>query len=122
MTLMRADSNTHRMLAGLSAMAVAIGLAVSTAPTARADENDEAFLKALFHRDIRPTGDPAGLVYWAHWTCDQLNQGAEDDHVLAWLGQYRVIADPRVFGDSTEVFVHEATHYYCPAHQDRFGW
>ena len=54
--LMRAGSNTHRMLARSSAIAAAIGLAVSTAPAADADENDEAFLKALFHHDIRPTG------------------------------------------------------------------
>ena len=119
---MRANNNAQRALAALSAIAVAVGLAISTAPAAHADENDDAFLLALFRHGIRPTGDPAGLVYWAHWTCDQLNQGAKDENVLAWLGQYHVIADPRMFGDSTSVFVHEATHYYCPAHQDRFGW
>ena len=119
---MGASSNTQRALAALSAMAMAAGLTVTTLPAAHADENDDAFVLALKRHDIRPTGDPTGVVYWAHWTCDQLNQGAKDEHVLAWLGQYHVITDPRMLGDSTSVFVHEATHYYCPAHQDRFGW
>jgi hypothetical protein len=73
---MRAN-NTQRALAALSAIAVAIGLAISTAPAAHADEHDDAFLAALKRHDIVATGDPAALMYWAHWACDQLDRGKE---------------------------------------------
>ena len=71
---------------------MAVPVAITTAPAAHADENDDAFLLALFRHGIRPTGDPAGLVYWAHWTCDQLNQGAKDD--MFWHGWATTASSP----------------------------
>ncbi len=109
--------NTRRALRVLSALAVAIGLVVSAAPAAYADEHDDAFLKALKRQDILPLGDPTGPVTWAHWACDQLDQGADPYHVVAWLGQYNNTEDP-AFDASDAMFLREATIYYCPAHKE----
>src|ERR1700754_1659259 len=40
---MRANNNTQRALAALSAIAVAVEVVISPAPTAHADEQDDAF-------------------------------------------------------------------------------
>jgi hypothetical protein len=79
------DSNTERVLAALSAIMVAIALAISTAP---ADERDDRFLDALKRHDIVTTGVPAAQMYWAHWACDQLGQGAKKEHIVVWMSQY----------------------------------
>jgi hypothetical protein len=109
---MRANnSKTQRVLSALSAIAVAIALAISTAPAAHADEHDDAFLDALKRHGIVPTADPAGVVGWAHWACDQLAQGAQKDHIVAWLGQ---LAAPNADNDA---FLRVAALYYCPEHK-----
>ena len=114
---MRANnSKTQRVLAALSAIAVAVGLAISTAPAAHADERDDRFLDALKRHGMVPTGDPAGVVTWAHWACDQLAQGAKKDHIAVWLSQY---AAPNA---DNAVFLRVAALYYCPEHKDRAGW
>ena len=112
---MRANNITQRALAALSAIAVAIALAISTAPAAHADEHDDAFLDALKRRGIVPIGDPAGVVTWAHWACDQLAQGAKKEHIVVWLSQNAPNAD-------NAVFLREAALYYCPEHKRRAGW
>ena len=113
---MRANnSKTQRALAALSALAVAVGLAISTAPAARADEHDDRFLAALKRHGIVPIGDPAGVVTWAHWACDQLAQGAKKEHIVVWLSQNAPDAD-------NAVFLRVAALYYCPEHKNRAGW
>jgi hypothetical protein len=114
---MRANnSRTQRVLAALSAIAVAVGLAISTAPAAHADEHDDAFIHALERDGIVPTRDPAEVVGWAHWACDQLNQGANKQNVVAWLSQY----NPDVANDT---FLRKAALYYCPEHNKKLaGW
>ena len=113
---MRANnSKTQRVLAALSAIAVAVGLAISTGPAAHADEHDDAFLDALKRHGIVPIGDPAGVVTWAHWACDQLAQGAKKEHIVVWLSQSHPNAD-------NAVFLREAALYYCPEHKRRAGW
>lgn len=113
---MRANnSKTQRALAALSATAVAIGLAISTAAAVHADEHDDAFLDALKRHDILPLGDPAGVVAWAHWACDQLDQGAKKEHIVVWLSQYNPTAD-------NATFLRTAALYYCPEHKNRAGW
>ena len=79
--------NTRWALAALSAMPVAIAVAIAPVPAANADDHDDDFLLALKHNGIVATGDPAALVDWAHWTCDQLDQGAKKEYIVAWLGQ-----------------------------------
>ena len=66
-----------------ASVAVAIALVISPAPTAHADEHDDAFIRALKSDGTVPTGDPAGVVAWALWACDQLNQGANKQYVVA---------------------------------------
>ena len=117
---MRANNNTQRALAELSAIAVAIGLAISTAPAGHADEHDDAFLSALKSHDIVPLGDPAALVGWAHWTCDQLAQGAKREHINIWLRQFNF--SPGGDGSLEAMFIREAALYYCPEHKNRAGW
>ena len=117
---MRAN-NTQRALAALSAIAVAIGLAISTAPAAHADEHDTAFLLALKRHGIVPAGDPAALVTWAHWTCDQLDQGAKSEHIVAWLMQFK-FSPNSAHGNLEGMFLREAALYYCPEHKQRAGW
>jgi uncharacterized protein DUF732 len=114
--LMQANnSKTQRALAALSAIAVAIGLAISTATAAHADEHDDAFLDALKRHGIVPLGDPAGVVTWAHWACDQLDQGAKKEHIVVWLSQHSPNAD-------NATFLRTAALYYCPEHKNRAGW
>jgi len=114
--LMRANNNTQPALAALSAIAVAIALVISPAPTAHADEHDDAFIRALKSDGIVPTGDPAGVVAWAHWACDQLNQGANKEHVVAWLSQ----SNPNA---ANGTFLRKAALYYCPEHNNKLaGW
>jgi hypothetical protein len=118
---MRANnSKTQRVLAALSAIAVAIGLAISTAPAALADERDDRFLDALKRHEIVPTGDPAVLLHWAHWACDQLGQGAKKEHIVVWMGQYSPGLSPDI-GLNAE-FLRVAALYYCPEHKNRAGW
>ena len=116
---MRAN-NTQRALAARSAIAVAIGLAISRAPAAHADEHDDAFLAALKRHDIVATGDPAALLYWAHWACDQLDQGAKKDHIVVWMSQYQPGLSPSI-GLNAE-FLRVAALYYCPEHKNGAGW
>jgi hypothetical protein len=100
----------------LSAIAVAVGLAISAVPAAHADEHDDAFIHALKRDGIVPTRDPAEVVGWAHWACDQLNQGANKYDVVAWLSQY----NPYVANDT---FLRKAALYYCPEHNNKLaGW
>jgi Protein of unknown function (DUF732) len=116
---MGANNNTQRALAALSAIAVAIGLAISTAPAAHADEHDDAFLLALKRNGIVPLGEPAALVTWAHWACDQLDQGAKKEHIVVWLRQYNFSNGSL---DLEAMFLREAALYYCPEHKERAGW
>ena len=115
------DHNSRRVLAALSAIPVAIALAVSAAPAAHADEHDDAFLFALKRNGIVPAGDPAALVGWAHWTCDQLDQGAKKEHIVAWLGQYK-FSNGGNHGALEGTFIREAALYYCPQNKERAGW
>jgi hypothetical protein len=109
-------SKTQRVLAALSVIAMAVGLATWTVPTAHADEHDDAFIHALERDGIIPTRDPAEVVGWAHWACDQLNQGANKQNVVAWLSQY----NPYVANDT---FLRKAALYYCPEHNNKLaGW
>ena len=71
------------------------------------------FLDALKRHGMVPTGDPAGVVTWAHWACDQLAQGAKKDHIAVWLSQY---AAPNA---DNAVFVRVASLYYCPEHKEQ---
>ena len=116
-----AGVHTRRTLAALTAIPVAIALAVATVPTAHADEHDDAFLHALKRNGVVPTGDPAALVEWAHWTCDELDQGAKKEHIVAWLGQYH-FSTGGGFGAVEATFIREAALYYCPNNEDRGGW
>jgi hypothetical protein len=114
--LMRANNNTQRALAALSAIAASIALVISTAPTAHADEHDDAFIRALRSDGIVSRGDPAAVVAWAHWACDQLNQGANKEYVVAWLSQYNPNAP-------NGTFLRKAALYYCPEHNNKLaGW
>lgn len=113
---MQANKSTIRpALAALSAIAVAIALALSTAPTSRADEHDDAFVDALKSHGIVPMGDPGGVVVWAHWACDQLGQGSKKEHIVIWLSQHSPTAD-------NATFLREAALYYCPEYKNRAGW
>jgi hypothetical protein len=112
---MRANNSTQRVLAALSTIAVAIALAISTVPAAHADEHDDAFLDALKrHHGIVPIGDPAGVVAWAHWACDQLAQGAKKEHIVVWLSQTAPHAD-------NAEFLRLSALYYCPEYKNRAG-
>jgi Protein of unknown function (DUF732) len=111
----RANTRARSTSAALSAIAVAVALTVSMAPAAYADEHDDAFLDALKRHDILPAGDPAGVVTWAHWACDQLGQGSKREHIVSWLSQYNPGAD-------SSVFLREAALYYCPEHKTKAGW
>jgi Protein of unknown function (DUF732) len=114
-------NNTQRMLAALSAIALAIGLGISAAPAAHGDENDDAFLLALKRHGIVPADDPGALVTWAHWACDQLGQGAKKEHVVAWLMQFH-FSDSGAHGALEGMFLREAALYYCPEHKESAGW
>jgi Protein of unknown function (DUF732) len=74
---MRANDKPRRVLVALQALAVAIGLAISTAPATHADQHDDAFLLALKRNGVVAFGDPGAVLAWAHLVCDQLAQGAE---------------------------------------------
>ncbi len=113
--------NTRWALAALSAMPVAIAVAIAPVPAAHADDHDDDFLLALKHNGIVATGDPAALVDWAHWTCDQLDQGAKKEYIVAWLGQYH-FSDGGGFGALEGTFVREAALYYCPQNKQKAGW
>jgi Protein of unknown function (DUF732) len=67
-----------------------------------------------------PLGDPAALVGWAHWTCDQLAQGAKREHINIWLRQFNF--SPGGDGSLDTMFIREAALYYCPEHKNRAGW
>lgn len=84
-------------------------------PAAHADEHDDAFMGALKSHGILPLGDPAGVVTWAHWACDQLAAGSPKEHVVVWLGQNAPQAD-------NSVFLREASLYYCPELKAKAGW
>ena len=119
---MRANKcKTQRVFAVLSAIAVAIGLGISTAPAAHADEHDTAFLLALKRQGIVPAGDPAALITWAHWACDQLDQGAKTEHIVAWLKQIN-FSPNSAHGNLEGEFLREAAAYYCPEHKEMAGW
>jgi hypothetical protein len=48
--------------------------------------------------------------------CDQLNQGANKQNVVAWLSQY----NPYVANDT---FLRKAALYYCPEPNNKLaGW
>jgi len=112
---------SRRALAALAATPVAIGLAMATVPAAHADDHDDDFLLALKHNGIVATGDPGALVEWAHWTCDQLDQGAKKEHIVAWLGQYH-FSSGGDFGSLEGTFIREAALYYCPQNKQKAGW
>jgi Protein of unknown function (DUF732) len=118
---MRANnSKAQRALAALSALAVAVALAISTAPGAVGDEHDDRFLDALKRHGIVPAGDPGALLFWAHWGCDQLGQGAKKEHIATWMGQYSPGLSPDI-GLNAE-FLRVAALYYCPEHKRKAGW
>ena len=111
---MRTDSSAiRRAFAALTAGAIAVAMAA--APTASADERDDAFMGALKRHGILPLGDPAGVVAWAHWACEQLSAGSPKEHVVVWLGQQAPNAD-------NSVFLREASLYYCPDLKNKAGW
>ena len=101
------------VLTALSAMAIAV--TISGVPQAHADEHDDAFVDAMKRHGIVPIGDPAGMVTWAHWTCDQLAAGSPKEHIFVWLGQHAPQAD-------NAVFIRESALYYCPEFKNRAGW
>ena len=102
-------------MAALTGIASTIVVSVSVASAAHADEHDDAFMDALKRHSILPLGDPAGVVTWAHWSCDQLAAGSPKEHVVVWLGQNAPQAD-------NSVFLREASLYYCPELKVRAGW
>jgi hypothetical protein len=112
---MRANNKPRNALAALSALAVAIGLTISTMPTAHADDRDDRFLDALKREGIVAIGDTSGVLSWAHWACDNLAQGAKKEHIIVWLSQYNPTAD-------NAVFLREASLYYCPEYKRKAGW
>src|SRR5258708_3883767 len=62
-SVMRLENKTQRALRALSAMAMAIGLAVSTVPSAYADDDtDTKFLLSLKHTNVALNLDDADLV------------------------------------------------------------
>jgi hypothetical protein len=99
----------------MMAISCAIAVAISVASTAHADEHDDAFMDALKRHGILPLGDPAGVVTWAHWACDQLAAGSPKEHVVVWLGQNAPQAD-------NSAFLREASLYYCPELKAKAGW
>jgi hypothetical protein len=105
-------SKTRSAVATLIAIAAT---AVMSMPTAHADEHDDAFVGALKSHGILPLGDPAGMVGWAHWSCDQLAAGSPKEHIVVWLGQTAPQAD-------NSVFLREAALYYCPELKNKAGW
>ena len=54
-------------------------------------------------------------MYWAHWACDQLGQGAKKEHIVVWMSQYYPALSPDV-GLNAE-FLRVAALYYCPEHK-----
>jgi Protein of unknown function (DUF732) len=94
------NSKTRQASAALTAIAAAIVVAISAAPGAHADEHDDAFMDALMRHGILPMGDPAGVVTWAHWACDQLAAGSPKEHIVVWLGQNAPQADNCRFSNS----------------------
>jgi hypothetical protein len=109
------NDKTRWALAAATAIAVAVVVSVAAAPPAHADEHDDAFIGALKGHGIVPLGDPAGVVAWAHWSCDQLAAGSPKEHVVVWLGQNAPQAD-------NSVFLREAALYYCPELKNKAGW
>jgi hypothetical protein len=97
------------------AAALTTAALVVSMPAAHADEHDDAFMGALKSHGILPLGDPAGVVTWAHWACDQLAAGSPKEHVVVWLGQNAPQAD-------NSVFLREASLYYCPELKAKAGW
>ena len=113
---MRTDnSRTPQALTALAATAAAIAVSIAAAPVTHADEHDDAFVGALKSHGIVPLGDPAGMVTWAHWACDQLAAGSPKEHIVVWLGQNAPQAD-------NSVFLREASLYYCPELKNKAGW
>jgi len=121
---MRADTFVNRtpafMSAFISALVIAVGLAVLAAPVASADEHDDAFLAALKRDGIVPTSNPSALVSWAHWACDQLNQGAKSEHIVTWMTQYYPPLSLDFYANS--IFLRKAALYYCPENKYKAGW
>jgi uncharacterized protein DUF732 len=110
---MRIGSSTARQaFSVLMAMAVAASASVVQA---RADEHDDAFVDALKRHGIVPMGDPAGVVEWAHWACDQLAAGSPKEHIVVWLAQHSPDAD-------NSAFLRTAALYYCPDLKRKAGW
>jgi hypothetical protein len=109
------SSKARRALVALTALASATVVSVSVASPAHADEHDDAFMDALKRHGILPLGDPAGVVIWARWSCDQLAAGSPKEHVVVWLGQNAPQAD-------NSVFLREASLYYCPELKARARW
>ena len=73
---MRANkSKIQRVLTALSVIAMAVGLATWTVPTAHADEHDDAFIHALERDGIVPTRDPAEVVGWGKPAPDGVGRG-----------------------------------------------
>ena len=90
---------------------------MSRAVPAIADRHDDDFVLALKQHGIVAVGDPAGMIGWAHWACDQLAQGASAQNVVVWLDGYNPVGKGD-FAATDALFLRTATVYYCPAYRD----
>jgi uncharacterized protein DUF732 len=107
------------MARALAALAMTVALVVPAAPAAHADDHDDAFLLALKRDGIVPVLDPASMIDWAHWACDQLDKGAQKEHIVVWMAEYHPPFSPDV--ELNAVFVKKAGLYYCPGNKQKAG-
>jgi hypothetical protein len=92
----------------------------SSASAAHADDRDDSFLDAVKRHHIVPAGDPAVLMDWTHWACDQLGQGSKKGHIVVWMAQCYPGLRPDV-GLNAE-FLRVAALYHCPELKYEAGW
>ncbi|MBW0012324.1 DUF732 domain-containing protein [Mycobacterium sp.] len=111
-------TNTRTRLGRLSALvtggaaaAALLGL-LQSAPAARADNTDSAFISALHAHNITHESDRAAITA-GHLVCHQLDMGKSQEQIAT-----DVMNSSGMDGDSAGYFVAVAERAYCPQYDD----
>jgi hypothetical protein len=107
----RAHKSVRSLVAGLVLMAALPGLAavaIPTAPAARADAVDNAFLTAVKAKGIN-FASPQAAIIAGHEVCDELDEGKQKSDVAS-----EVMTNSQLDGYHAGFFVGASVAAYCP--------
>ena len=106
----RSTTPVQSLLAGLVLVIALLSLEAAVAPTAHADQVDDAFLNAVKAKGIN-FATPEAAIVAGHEVCDELDLGRQKSDVAN-----EVMSSSNLDGYRAGYFVGASVAAYCPRH------